>query len=220
MHLDDAAGGAFGHLDVVGHHHNGQPFAVEVAEERNNGGRIVLVEIPRRFVGKQNLRLFDQGAGDCHPLLLAPGQVRRPVVEPVRHPEAVENGCRAVTPLAAGNAGKKQPQFNVFQCCLVGYQVERLEDHADLPGAVCREFAAGKPVEALRSDFYVAGSGSVEACQQVEQGRFARAGCPHNGGKLAPVDREVHAVDGAYFVAAALIVPAQAGSLDPGILHD
>ena len=35
----------------------------------------------------------------------------------------------------------------------------------------------------------------------------------HQGG-------EVRAVDGAHFVTAALIVPAQAGSVDPGIIHD
>ena len=58
----------------MGDEHHGQavlaPHDLEQADDLVPG---VLVQVSRRFVGQQDLRLLDQGPGDSDPLLLAAG---------------------------------------------------------------------------------------------------------------------------------------------------
>ena len=42
-------------------------------ENGRDFGSGILVQIPGRFIGQDNLRVTGQGAGDCYTLLLAPG---------------------------------------------------------------------------------------------------------------------------------------------------
>ena len=52
-----------------------------------------LVQVPGRLVGQQHLGLLDQGPGDGHPLLLAAGQLRRQVPQPLPQPEVLQRGA-------------------------------------------------------------------------------------------------------------------------------
>src|SRR5437764_821526 len=75
--------GVVGHVGLVGDHHDGAALGVEPAEQRQHvlGGDGV--EVAGGLVGQDQGGIGGDGAGDRHPLLLAAGQLRRHVVDPV-----------------------------------------------------------------------------------------------------------------------------------------
>jgi hypothetical protein len=82
-----SAAGPGGDVQVVGDQHDGHALlGVQRLEQRHDLLAGAGVEVAGRLVGQQHLRVADQGAGDGHPLLLAAGQLGRPVVQPVPHP--------------------------------------------------------------------------------------------------------------------------------------
>ncbi len=51
----------------------------------------LVIEVARRLVGEQHLRVLDQGPRDGHALLLSTGKLRGLVLEPVAQPDLAEN---------------------------------------------------------------------------------------------------------------------------------
>ena len=68
----DLALAAFSYARIVGDQEQSRAVSglmlKQAIDDQAAGGS---VEISRRFVGEQQFRLGDKGAGDCHPLLLA-----------------------------------------------------------------------------------------------------------------------------------------------------
>jgi hypothetical protein len=52
--------------------------------------RSFAVEIPRGFIGEQDLRLINESTGNCHALLLSTGELTREVVRALRQTHNVE----------------------------------------------------------------------------------------------------------------------------------
>ena len=57
------------------------------------------------------------------------------------------------------------------------------------------EIALGEPVDALAGNLDLAGVGAIDAAEQVEQRRLARAGRPHDGDEIAAGDRQIEMVE-------------------------
>ena len=104
---EDHAVGSGGRRGVVGDHHDRLPALVDgAAEEREDVGGGVRVEVAGRLVGEHDRRAGRQGAGDRDALLLAAGQLGRAVrqarsreadrVEQVRDPVARRRRARRV----------------------------------------------------------------------------------------------------------------------------
>ena len=85
---------------VVGDEHDRPAGGVELAEEAEDVGADVAVEVAGRLVGEDERRVGDERPGDGDPLLLAAGQLGRLVVEAVAQPEPLEGGRGAGDPLA------------------------------------------------------------------------------------------------------------------------
>src|SRR4030042_3138084 len=61
-----------GDLLVVGDHDRGQPSPdVEVLDQAHDGLARLPVQVARRLVGQEEMRVVDQGPGDGHPLLFS-----------------------------------------------------------------------------------------------------------------------------------------------------
>src|SRR5712672_3877485 len=72
----DTAIGLTGYVRIVRNHEDGVPGIVQLAENLQHDGFIDFVEIAGGFVGKNQLRLVNEGASDSHALLLATRKLR------------------------------------------------------------------------------------------------------------------------------------------------
>ena len=99
-----------------------------------------------------------------------------------------------------GDAGLHVPQQQRELHVLDGTEhrdeIERLEDEphrlGPMPGPL--GIAHGEEIAAL--DQYVAPVDVIEAGEAVEKSGLARSGRPHHGDHLAPLDTQVHVVEG------------------------
>ena len=64
--------------------------AIEPLEDVHDLDARSRVEIAGRLVRQQQLRIVDERAGDCDPLLLAAGQLIRMVIEPLAEPDGTQ----------------------------------------------------------------------------------------------------------------------------------
>ena len=78
---------------------------------------VVRVEVAGRLVGEQQRRAVDQRPGDRDALLLAAGELRRVVVQPVAQADALEQLRGPVAALAVGEVGwrVRQRHHHVLQ---------------------------------------------------------------------------------------------------------
>src|SRR6266566_1593855 len=74
------ASGALGHLRVVGDENDGLAVLVHSHHELDDDLRDLRVEIASRFIRPNHRRFVNQGPGNSHPLLLATGELVRPVI--------------------------------------------------------------------------------------------------------------------------------------------
>ena len=92
---DDPAGPR-GDLGLVGDQHDRAALPVQLVEQAEHVGGRGRVQVAGRLVGQDQRRVADQGPGHRHPLLLAAGQLARPVLDPVgRGPPAPAPPWRA-----------------------------------------------------------------------------------------------------------------------------
>jgi hypothetical protein len=76
--------GMLGKFAIVGHEDEGRTgFLMQSEEELNDHLAGLSIQIPGRFIGKQNPRLANEGAGQGDTLLLTPRKLHRIVLEPV-----------------------------------------------------------------------------------------------------------------------------------------
>ena len=152
------------------------------------------VEVARGLVGEDEAGAVHERARDGDALLLAAGELRRAVAEPLAEPELFEQRSRPRLRLAAERLPADHGRHrDVLQRRELRQQVVELEDEADLLVAELRE-----PVVRLREHvaaavFYASGGGPVERAEQVEQRALARAALPDDRHHLALAHRERHA---------------------------
>src|SRR5258706_1525704 len=126
----DLAGAAGGDRVVVGHEHErGVRFRVHLEHEVDHARAGRGVEIAGRLVGKEELRLGDEGARKRHALLLAAGQRLGVMPQPLGEAHAREHFRRAVR--RAPFARELQGQHHVLQRVQRRQQLERLEHEAE-----------------------------------------------------------------------------------------
>ena len=156
---------------------------------------LVLSRLPVGSSAKTIDGLADQRPGARDPLLLAARHLARPVAEPVAQPDGVDD---LVEPGRVGlAAGEGQRQQDVLLRGQRRDQVERLEDEADPLPPQRGERLVLEPGQLDAVDDGLAAGRGVERGQAVHQRRLAGARGPHDGGELAGVEVDGHAVEGA-----------------------
>ena len=138
----DEPRGEAGHIRLVGHDHDGGALAIEFLHERHQFERGAAVERAGRLVGEQHLGVVHQRAGDGDALLLAAGELGRPVFHPLGESHAGQRLGGLGTALGAGHAGIDHGQLDIAERIEPLQQVELLKHESDLAVAqVCQRIA-------------------------------------------------------------------------------
>ncbi len=176
-----AVGGGFG---IVGDHDDGlTEIFVQLAKNFKNGVGAARIEITGGLIGKDDFRFVDECAGDGHALLLATGELGGLVIEASRDAEELGENVEAVRieAVAVNVLGER----DVVAGGERRQEIEFLEDEANFVAAKVGAggVAEGGKVVAIEHD--AASRGAGEGAHDVEHGRFAAPGGPHDGEKIA-----------------------------------
>ena len=147
-----------------------------------------LVEIPGRFVGKDQARRRCDGAGDGDALLLSSGKLAWIVLKARLKAHRGELLVRC-TPWI------DMPREVQGRCHILdrGHgrdEVEGLEDKSDMVTAKAREFVLVQCREIATEDLDPAGGRMLEACKKHEEGRLAGARRTDQGDSFACLDTQ------------------------------
>src|SRR6185437_8863772 len=85
---------------IVGHHADRRAGAMQLGQELHHLVAVVAIEVAGRFVCEDDQRLAGNRARNGDALLLATGELRRVVIQPVRHPHSLESVERALAPVS------------------------------------------------------------------------------------------------------------------------
>jgi hypothetical protein len=180
---------------VVRRHQHRRAGGVDVPEEIHDLERQVRVEVARRLVGQDDLRLVDERAGDRDALLLTARQLRRVGQRAMLEADPLEHLIRAPPLLVDGHAEHAHDERHVVEDRLGRDELEVLEHDAERPpvglhlgGRELGQFAPPHDQPALGRHLL--------AQQQPEERRLPRATRAGEEDELALVDRERQAVEG------------------------
>ena len=120
-----------GDAAFVGDDHDGHPRLVQLLQNLHHLYGGLAVQGAGWLVGKDDLGPGDEGAGDCHTLLLSAGHLVGHVVRPLSQPEAVQVFQGKGVAFAAAHALVEEGKRHVLHRVLERNQVEGLEDEAN-----------------------------------------------------------------------------------------
>jgi hypothetical protein len=162
-------------------------------------GAVGGVEVAGRLVGEQYARARDQGAGDSGALHLPARQLARPVLEPVRQPDALEQLRRpppqraALTQPAPQGMRDHQRHQDVFKRRQLRQEVIELKDETERAVAKGVALKGGQVVDAFILQANLTLIGPVERAEQMEQRALTGAGSPDNADELAVLHLQIDA---------------------------
>jgi hypothetical protein len=205
----------------VGDEDDGLAGLVELLEDAHDLFRRARVEVAGRLVGEDDGRIGDQGAGDRHPLLLAPGELRGVMVLAAGEADPREGFARAAGALGGAQAqvAVEHRQLDVLDGPGARQQVEALEDEADLRVADLGPLVAVETRDVDAVQPVGARGRPVEAAQDVHERRLAGARGAHDGDQLPGLDREVDPLQGVNLDLAHLVDLRQVADLDDRVAH-
>src|SRR5437868_2948652 len=190
----DTAIGLAGNVRIVRNHEDGVPGIVQLAENLQHDSFVDFVEIAGGFVGKNQLRLINEGASDSHALLLATRKLRGKMRQAIAQADSLQ--CLASL-LLIRYAVKILREHNVFDGRQVRNKVKLLENETDFLGPVANHFAFAELCQVDAIHNHAPGSQLVQASQNIDECGFAGAGRPHQRDPFPWSDAKVQAVDGA-----------------------
>src|SRR6266446_4927838 len=147
------------------------------------------VEIPGRLIGKQQLRLADDGARDRHTLTLAARKPGDQMVRTMIETDAAQHHPGAGIPMLCRHAAAKKCEFDVFQHRQGRNEVEFLEYDADTqtPQPYPILFFANRPP----LPNHMPGGRIIDAAQDIDEAALAAAAGADDGDTIALSDLQV-----------------------------
>ncbi len=115
---------------------------------------------------------------------------------------------------------KLQRQANVLVGGHVGKQLKGLEDEPDLMTSQQGQFALRKVLNRATVQKNLPRRGTIQTCDQRQEGRFATARRAENGHRFTGLDRQVHLVEDRQGRAAGTKRLAESSELDSRGCHD
>ena len=116
----------------VGNHNNRCALLMELFEQSHHLLTILRVEVTRRLIGKDQLGIRHEGAGDSHALLLTTRELLWEVAGTVRDVHTVEHLLYALLTLRGFHAHIDKWQLDILGHRQLVDKVERLEYKADV----------------------------------------------------------------------------------------
>src|SRR5215203_1151383 len=191
---DQPVGVGGGNRVVGDHHHRLAELVDRLAQQLEDVGAGLGVEVAGGLIGEDHGRFADQGAGDRDPLLLAAGELRGAVGAPVLEADGADE---LVDPLLVGiAAGDRERQHQVLLGGEDRQQVEELEDEAELVAAQLGQLAVVEAGDVDSIEFDLARGRLVEPGEDVHQGRLAGARGAHDRGEAVALEAGADAGQG------------------------
>jgi hypothetical protein len=113
----------------------------------------------------------------------------------VHEGDDLESGLDMLAALLLAELGQQQRQLDVLRRRQHRHQVVELKHEADAGRAPAGEFVLAQPVDALAGHVHLADVRPIDAAEQVEQRRLARAGRPHHRDEVAGRDGEIEVIE-------------------------
>ena len=113
---------------VMGYEENRLPIGMKLLKDVEDHRFVLGVQVAGWLIGQDQFRLIDQGSGDGDPLLLAAGELGRPMVKAITQAHADQRLGRF---RFVSHAVEVLGQHHVFQSRKIEDQVKLLEDDAD-----------------------------------------------------------------------------------------
>ena len=171
-----------------GDDHRG-PYAMEPLEDAHDVDGEVRVEIARGFVGDEDGRPRDHGAGNTDALLFAGGQFHGEAGFAAEQAHLVQCSPHALVDFAARHPIHDERQGHVVEHGAVVEQFVVLEDHADM-AAERRDGGACQFGDFLAPDNDFAPGGAFDGSDEFQQGALAGTAVTGEKDHLARVHME------------------------------
>src|ERR1700678_3803527 len=173
-----------GDVGVVGDDHDRGAVAVQLTEQFEDGSAGCGVQVAGRLVGHDQGGPAGQGPGNGGALLLAAGQLVRPVVAAMPQPDPLDGRLRQPAPLGDPPAPVQQAAGDVVEHAEAIEQEELLEHETDTPGPQARQPLVGHDRGVFPGDADDPAGGPLKSAHYVQQGALARSGRADDGGQL------------------------------------
>src|SRR5215470_16202127 len=178
---------------VVGGYQGGDPLGADDREQQAHDLAAGLqVQLAGRLVGDQQLGAAGQGPGDGYALLLAAGQLVRPVRGVLGEPDDRQHRRDALLANPGRRAGDPQRDPDVLGGGQHRDEPKGLEDERDRVAPQRHALLFGHPGHVLADHLQAAAGRCVEAADDVQQRGLAGAGPAAHGDELPAPDRERH----------------------------
>src|SRR5262249_26215540 len=174
-HVNDSVGDG-GSLRVVGDHEHGlAQFLVGLPQHVQHGVGIRGVEIAGGFVGENNRRPVQQSARQCHPLLLASGELAGTMSQPGGYSKQVCDATHEFAVDVSVATCYVVGDFNVAKCIQRWEQIESLEDEADFALAHAGTLSIGKLCKIRAVNEHAAAGRPSESAKNIKKRRLPAA---------------------------------------------
>ena len=180
----------------VSHHYDCCALGIELREQFHDSQTALRVEITRRLVGENQLRLAHHGASYRHTLLLTARELLRIVLCAVAQAHLAQNLRNTLATFLRRYAHVAQLQVDILLNGKFVDEVEALEHEADASATVACAVLLLKVSHGFAVEQIIARVGIVEESEDVQQRRLAAAARSHYGDELAVFYIYTNAVEG------------------------
>ena len=146
------------------------------------------IEVPDRFVGKDDIRIIDERSGDGDALFLSAGKLIREFVRLFGDTESTKELVPDFTPFFRGFAAEYFRKYDVVDDIERGNEVEGLEYHTDGGLMEFELFFFTHLCDRFSFDADAAVGRGLQSGERVEESRFPAAGRPENDHVLVRID--------------------------------
>lgn len=171
-------------------------FGVEFVKETHDRLAGARVEVSSRFVGQDQTRSIDDGAGDGDTLTFTTGHFARCVPPTFAQADAVE--CLHGSLPAKATSSINHGNHHIFQCAGSIDQVERLKDEADVVVSDLGELLFRQIADNLLAKREGPAGGSVKAPQDVHERTLAATGSAGNAHEFPFLDGQINTIEGVH----------------------
>ena len=162
-------------------------LAGELGDQAVDGVGVLGVQLAGGLVCEQQVRPVRERGAERDPLLLAAGEARGPVVEPVAQADPLQQPRRRGARFRAAGTVELEPEAYRLRAGEVGRESARvvLVEDAEIPGAEAGERARREPADVLAEDARAPGGERVEAGDHAQQRRLPGAARPEHDDDLS-----------------------------------
>ncbi len=172
------------------------------------------IEVPRRFIGEDNLRTVGQRAGYRDPLLFPSRKLFRPVTHPIFQTDIFEELFRSITSLAFAFACDQGRNHDIFEGREIVEEIVMLENEADMAIAEQGSAALVHVIEGTPVNLHFPFGRFIQTAENMQQSRFTDPGMPYHSDHISLVYAEFNPFEDRQRTFGSIEIPLHAAGLE------